>query len=686
MNISTDSWEKAVYQLPEDQLFYIYRLYIGDVPTPFHKPNLIHDLKIFIQQNANRITSLLDEDDIRILSLIYFFKEVEIKEIIHFLTKLDYSLFFLQKRILNLEERLLIYVFEGTCRITPSLQENLEFYISPYRIAGEEIGYVNSDKSLSDSALLLNIQSFIAFISWVFHLSGNKKGFSKNFRPNNLPKYLKNNTVTDTVVFNFLSNILSNLQILKEDSNFNNNIVRILMKYSKENLLISLIISGIQLIDEQKYTSFAAEIVNFFHFIQSIEAPKKYFDYYLYLHIRKLDIPIETCEEIIEHMTKIHVLEKNNGQIDKLHMHTDISQALGNKNSKNSDANNKKISTILSNDFHLHIPGEFDYRYWYRCYEFAVCQNLDKIITFQINKETVLKAVDNGFPVTDIITYLENIVEVFPESLKTVMKQWEKDFLDIQLFEGLIIKAENRKKYILKNHPELQKYIYTEISDGVFLMDPHAKEEWRDILLHSGLDILPKIKNYSSMIPDSSTEKIDKMLQQSIIHKENLLDIHKPTLNELIDTPYSSKEYFNAFINSISNLKNLNAKKELESRLHDRLIVSNEQLMNCSLKKTIFEAKGFDYQGKLQLIKQAIKNKSELMEIHYNSPQSEEINSKEVFLMKPLRLEKKGETAHILTGSIFPEASFREIEVAKIFKLRKLKKSLYLQDKGNHAP
>ncbi|MCF7943907.1 MAG: hypothetical protein K9L75_00030 [Spirochaetia bacterium] len=685
MNTIIDSWEKAVYQLPEDQLFYIYRLYIGDVPTPFHKPNLIHDLKIFIQQNEDRITSLLDEDDIRILSLIDFFNGIEIKEIMHFLTLLDYSLFFLQKRILNLEERLLIYVFEGTCRITPSLKENLQSYISPYRIAGDEIGCINFDESLSHSTFWFNIQTFIAFISWVFHIHGNIKRFSKNFRPNNLPDYLKNHTVTDTVIFNFMSNILSNLLILNNNNIFNNKLVKILMGYSKEDLLVSLIISGIKPIDEHKHPSFTAEMFSFFQFIRSIEAPKEYFVHYLYLHTRKIHISIETCGEIIDSMIEIHVLEKNKDQREKLHMHNDISQALGNQHFKNFDENNKKIFAILSNDFHLHIPGELDYKYWYKCYEFAVCQNLDKIITFHIKKETVLKAVDYGFPVKDIIIYLENIIEVFPESLKTVMKQWEKDFLDIQLFEGLIIKAENRKKYILKNHPELQKFIYSEIADGVFLMDPHAKDEWRDILLHSGLDILPKIKNYSTMIPDSSSENIHNILQKNIIQNENFSNDHPSISDEFKKTPYSSQTYFNTFKSTISNLKNSNAKKELESRLHDRLIVSKEQLINCSPKKTIFEAKGFDYQGKLQLIKQAIKNKSELMEIHYNSPQSDELTSKEVFLMKPLRLEKKGETAHILAGSIFPEASYREIEVAKIFKLRKLKKSLYLQDKGNHV-
>jgi hypothetical protein len=114
-------------------------------------------------------------------------------------------------------------------------------------------------------------------------------------------------------------------------------------------------------------------------------------------------------------------------------------------------------------------------------------------------------------------------------------------------------------------------------------------------------------------------------------------------------------------------------RQDLIARIEKKLIISENQLSFGRMDSfSVMEAKGLDYQGKLQLAKQALNADDDLLELHMSSSEGGE----QILLVRPTAIVKES-TGHLLEGRLIPSDQAFVKPLRKIFLLRKLRGSLY---------
>ena len=314
----------------------------------------------------------------------------------------------------------------------------------------------------------------------------------------------------------------------------------------------------------------------------------------------------------------------------------------------------------------------------------AEIERFDTHNIYRITKKSFLKAIDSGLKKETCIDILKQITQhPLPPTLVQSFQQWLEAFNRIQIYSGIVINADPSTSRILEKHPELQKYCIKKLAEGVYLFDADHEKQWRSILIAAGMDVLPETKATLELRNQEfpiTTEQVEYSESSDLQkYKEPYLSLYvpackpgEPLLNERtlgeIQTALKAELY--------SSLKKKKMSQsdidEIEARIEKKLILSPHQLTTNYLHKTRQEANGFDYQGKLNLCKQAIVSGTDLLEIHRQPSIDDEI----IELIRPAELTKDGSN-HILIGKTVPADTYYEISIRKISLLRKLRSSLY---------
>ncbi len=111
----------------------------------------------------------------------------------------------------------------------------------------------------------------------------------------------------------------------------------------------------------------------------------------------------------------------------------------------------------------------------------------DTLTHFEINKETFIRTYKSGSSVHEII---EQIREIFPEyQMDTIQKNllhWESEHRQFSIVRGIILEVATESKGYMKV-PDLAPYILDKLSPNRYLMSEEYEEEWRRVLLHHGV-------------------------------------------------------------------------------------------------------------------------------------------------------------------------------------------------------
>lgn len=124
------AWKEALSRLSDKHFFHLMRLYLGQIKTPFNKQGLVDSLAAFLRNPDVRKNMLacLDGFDLRLISGVFFLSEPDRMKLARLFAS-EYPFSDVYNRILNLEERLLIFRMgeDSTAgyRVNPYLEDEL---------------------------------------------------------------------------------------------------------------------------------------------------------------------------------------------------------------------------------------------------------------------------------------------------------------------------------------------------------------------------------------------------------------------------------------------------------------------------------------------------------------------------------------------------------------------------------
>ena len=693
---SISEWQENISALPDEKLFEILRLYLGEIRTPYNKQRLIEQLAGFIRNETNlsTIISLLDEFDIKILTAIYYIPNADRTLLVDFFST-DYSLGELYSELSNLTLRLLIYTekdkYSGKkyLRINPLVLDRLTPFIRMSSILSEAsaMSYSMEDVFCLSPNLLAAFISFINMYGCSCKADGTIKKNDIARIEKIFPRKLK---CIQLLVYAFV-----NLGLVIEDDD---------KKYQIDSKKLEFFV---KLGEKQQYALLCAASCSRF----SREGLKKETQLLLDCissipstgYTRKTLVRLAFIigartsggNTSVQKSRFSRILESakmeqsiiENGQagnlIDQM-MDSAIEFGLLQKLGLSEEGeeifvpgsmmqfdyvfDDDKAPKVLNIEptFAVTVMPGLSLKRLAPLADFLSIKSCAVVTEYEITRQSVSSAFDKGWNPQSIFDELCKYTNYeLPQNLRMTIDDWYSTYSSAILYHGYVLKVAQNNITLVENNPRIKKYIKEKLVEGVYMLNVPVDSDIQGFISESGLEFMGRINN-----PVAPGERVDFPM----IMNGRKLALEKE--NNSAKVP-EQKGSFSAAGDILSTLKaelekmelSQNQKETLKNKICQRVILTKEQLAIASVKTEILEADGMDYLGKVHLFEAAIKAE-DIMEItlpQYNKPS-------EYFTVvgKPLGIIKQYADS-VVKLEVFPERNVENLVVSKMTHVKRLR-------------
>lgn len=297
----------------------------------------------------------------------------------------------------------------------------------------------------------------------------------------------------------------------------------------------------------------------------------------------------------------------------------------------------------------------------------SIVRKVDVVSSYEITKGSIMRAFDFGYSVDDIVSYLRGLTHANLDGLVNLINHWKEEFSSISIYDGIVVKSDERHARIIGALPALQEHIIATIAPGIFLFSRKTEMVWREVLVATGIGYLPA----SIGIEEQEGEHKSSAMIVSSIGEEAPIDLAVFPLDPTAHDGDSERTLRNMIISKISNPTE---REGLLSRLERKLILVPQQIFTALGPVQTMQASGFDYQGKMNLCKSAVNSQSDLLELHILDGNGE----RELLLAEAKEFIPSNEAPSLRVQTI-PQGEERLIPLTALFKVRKLKRSVFFE-------
>ena len=635
-------WRESIAVLPDNHFFEIIRMYLGEIKTPFNKQKLIEDLGAFIRKEENRkiLVSLLSETDLRIISAVKYIPRANLEKLFSFFSG-AFSYAELYERILNLEERLILYrkndknSDKTLILLNPHLEDDLEPY-TKQTVLLENPEYAELSYETPSSLSPELIASFISFINKNQDLCKADGTFKKRTAAE-IERLFPGKT---EMLFN-LTKAFINLSLLRELSEgyeIDKNKMLAFARLDRRLQYAYLCVasqgrySRSTLIRHAKLLLDVATSIPHDGFPRSIILRLAYIISEDQSDAAGLSSFGSTSRfnSILNRAknTDSAVVEQSGDLSSVLDRLIECAALFGILYRKGTDVKGEGIfvsGTIFDETEEFEdrpkcvsvdaaftvtvLPG-LSLENLIPLMDFMELRQYDTAAVFEINRKSVMRGFDAGLSANRILSLLKKYNSyALPQNLEISIEDWSRSYSSATIYKGYVLQVSSENAAMTENNPAIAPFIAQKLAHGIYLLSVESDEQATSIIERSGLDFIGKIKtpekNYESVgFPEfelpQKTDRFDSDEQP------------KPTSDE------ERAAHFEAMRACLEKMNIPAEKKEgLAERIQHKIILSPAQLRADSVKYERFEAGGMDFSGKLHIIEDAIANNS-MVELQFD--------------------------------------------------------------------
>lgn len=685
-------WRESIAVLPDNHFFEIIRMYLGEIKTPFNKQKLIEELGAFIRREDTRKTlvSLLSETDLRIISAVKYISNATQEKLYSFFAG-TYTFAALYERLLNLEERLILYrkSDRNTGKTVVLLNPHLEDDLAPYTkqsvlLEPPEYAQLSYETPSVLSAEL--IAAYVAFIHKNRDLCKADGTFKKRTQTE-IERLFPGKT---TLLYN-LTKAFINLSLLKEVSEgyeIDRNKFLAFAKLDKK-LQYAYLCVGSQgrfsrngLVRQAKLLLDVATSIPHDGFSRSIILRLAYL-----ISEDQNDVPglsrlgaTSRFAAILNRANEAEAEQPSSENdvnlssiLDRL---IDCAQLFGILTKKGDDVNGESIfvaGTIFDETEHFDdspkvlsvdagftvtlMPG-LSLEALLPLMDFMDLKTFDTAALFEINRKSVMRGFDAGLTANRIFSLLKKYSPYeIPQSLEISVDDWSRSYSSATIYKGYVLQVSPENAAITENNPAIKPFIVQKLAMGIYLLSVESDEQAQAIISRSGLDFIGKIKT-----PEKSFETIG-FPQIFVPEKTDRFDTDeqpRPTSDE------QRAAHFEAMRAELEKLNLPQEKKDgLLERIQHKIILSPIQLRADSVKYERIEAGGMDFSGKLHIIEGSISNNC-MVELSFDD---------RVIVGIPVSVTKTGNDASVLI-EVMPERSEKLLSIGQAKFVKRIRGSV----------
>ena len=691
MKIDNDisRWQEAFASLPDKQFFNTMRLYLGEIKTPYNKQRLTEQLASFIrkEENLQSIITLMDSFDVEVLTALSLIPKASQETLVQFFIG-SYSVTELYAEIINLTERLLIYIdkdeFTGKefLAINPLIKDHLTPYLDTKLIFPDYKADINSIEDVFTISPNL-ISAFISYIK-IHGISCKADGAIKKNDKNRLAEIFpgKDNFIQ------LLMNAFVNLSLVTEnDKGFSLDTSRTeaftklsevqqyallcaaaVSRFSRDGLKkeAQLLLDCLSSIPQTGFTRKAILRLAFLAGTHTEDgnavAKKSRFSLILEAARKENGIEPEQNAELLDRMIDCAM---EFGLLQKLGKTADNEELYKSAALSNFGSELPKVLNIDSTFTVTLLPG-LQLSQLLPLTDFMLIKKCGVVTEFEITRQSVANGFDSGWNPESIFECLSNYTNYqIPQNLKINITEWYNSYSSAMLYHGYVLKVRDSNISLAENNPNIKKYIKEKLAEGIYLLNIPAGTSISDFIQESSLEFLGNVKSSESKSEFSSFPLLrDGHILSSLstgsrtavngIKKTSIADADK--LLKKLQASLASQQM------------EKQQKESLRYRISNRLILSEDQLKSAAIRTEILEADGMDFSGKVHLIEAAVKEE-DLMEL-----QMPTADGKGFFTMvgRPLGISRQPGEA-VMRLQVEPTKDIENLLVSRITHLRRLR-------------
>ena len=689
MKLSNDisNWQEAISSLPDKQFFNTMRLYLGEIKTPYNKQRLTEQLASFIrkEENLHSIITLLDSFDVEILTAISLIPKASQDTLLQFFNS-TYSVTEFYAAIVNLTERLLIYTDKDKISgkeylaINPLIKEFLTPYLDTKLIFPDFKAEILS----IDDAFTISPNLLAAYISYIKikGISCKADGTIKKNDQNRLAEIFPGKEK----VIQLLTNAFVNLSILTEGSKgycLDSDRVKAFSKlsepqqyallcaaavsrFSRDGLKkeAQLLLDCLTSIPESGFTRQAilrlAFLAGTFTEEGNVFAKKSRFSMILEAARQEAGAEPEQNAELLDRMIDCAM---EFGLLQKLGKTSSGEELYKCALEDFSQPGFPKVLNLDSTFTVTLLPG-LSLSQLLPLTDFMMIKRCGLASEFEITRQSCSNGFDADWTPDSIFECISNYTNYeIPQNLQINITEWYNSYSSAMLYHGYILKVRDNNISLAENNPNIKKYIKEKLAEGIYLLSIPAGTSINDFIEESSLDFLGNVKSSDAKSDFTSFPLLRNGHKLSIMTYSNSGECKKTSIADADKLLKKLK----ASLDSQKMDKPL--KESLSHRISSRLILSEGQLQNASVRTEILEADGMDFAGKVHLIEASIKEE-DLMELQLPSP-----DGKGGFFSivgHPLGISKQPGEA-VMRFQVEPTKDIENLLVSRITHLRRLR-------------
>ena len=606
--------------LDDDYYFFLANTVLGKIPTPFHKPVLNRKILSFLlnEENRQNILCALNREERKYLSFLLLASKASANDIGSFFPEDSYIL--VATRLSNLTDRLILIRNIDSYLINPVLEDLIKEIFDADLVFGTD-----TEKQKSGPFVDRNI---------LFAVTNLLIGGSTPVREASIHHFLKSGRLKtifpqfpeeqSRVFFSLLRKLLISTKAVNATEG------RLVLDRAESKRLLDF--DPLNLMIHAIDNDAGPAIARILGILKTHCMPEKKFRI-LFRIIG--NISEQKANDILNDMESFGFSIIIKGTVY-------LNQAILEPVQERSAL---KVDSDLNVSF-FGTPKSDDILFLFS--DVCVC---DKLITYNINKDSFFRALEMGLDSEMILSCLDS----GPKDLFSV---WQASFSRLRLYDGILINCDKDIRAMIEQHPNLKEHIIRVFSDDLLLMKRSTFSEWQEKLAYA-LDLrnLPIV----TVIPSSRKENRAEAMTISIDNPD--LYSHP----EKDDRTWEEKE---KELLEFAKAKGCNI-SEVQPLIEDKLIVSRSQIDKGFRYAGRIVAGALDYNAKLSAIKSAIP-KAKGKEAGFLKI---EIPS-ETLIVQPVELVKAGPSSNVLRSMVLPEGTERSIPVSSIFQVTVLKWNL----------
>jgi len=661
------TWPEVFSALPDSGFFEVVRHYLGPVSTPFHKPDLVHQMEQFFAREdvSRRVHEYITPEDALFLTFIAYHKRPTEDNLSRMIPEVRYVA--LREELLNLEERLLIWSRrEGKIRyyvLTPLGERIKESgMLGPGSVIGDgEIAGKTKTKSWLDDNFLNAALAFLNERIPLFRKEGGWRKKTLELLTERFPVLFHDGRGEERLILAGRALIAAGLAVrveehleprikawreIESEDSINRMAIVMARATAGRSLPLAVAIEATRLVTEclPDGRAYSRErLAGLFQLGTGGLSPLSPSG------AMRMIAHLELMGEISADEKGLLSSTKENNRV--LH------------NSENPSLSITPVGDITLNPgmpLFCNLALSTDH------------VKVDVVTTFRLNKERFLNGLDTGMKPEELFRDMEtHSGRPVPPNLRTLASEWESDYRTVTMKLGVVFQAEGVKKQIIEETGVLDTYSYSRPADGIWLLDPGEESQWRAALNGIGIDRLPPLLTASGLKAPLNDEKKDTLPPFISWNRDWR---RSPLCTGIWESPkeHDVSELLNN-LNKAAKTVSLSPEEQeaFKERLDRRIIIVPEQIRKGSWRFEVMSAKGLDYRGKLRLIEAAISGRDERLAVTLAVG-----TSVETVLILPVKLEKDGND-HILVGFSLPEEEEIRYKIRKIGFLKRIKSSLF---------